>query len=479
MTPLHPRTLFTLALGLLPLLLEVAGTAQLARAEAEPSRPFVRVSPRNPHYFELSNGQPYIPIGFNLVPGPRPDEMERVVDRMARSGINYCRIWIDQAPWTIETRSGQYDAEKAANLDRFLTLCRQRGIYVKMCIEYFRDIPPQSNRWSDKPMHHAVNGGPCRDMNDFLTSPAAHAQFKGKLAWYAHRYPQEPAIFAWELWNEMNAVRGGQWSPWTRLMLPELHRLFSKNLAVQSLGSFDAAGVRNSYRELCLLPDNDVAQVHRYLDLGAPLEICHAPVDVLAADAVAELRAFNANKPIILTETGAVKPKHTGVSDLYAKDPQGTLLHDMLFAPFFAGAAGTGHVWWWRQAVEQPNLWHQYAHFARAVEGLDPPAERFVPRQPAHPRLRIYALQGQRTYLAWCRDNANTWQTELVDNRPPETLKGLTLDLSDCGLDLQQAQVRLYNPWTDQWHPAQLNQGRILLPDFTRSLVVRVELPAR
>jgi hypothetical protein len=446
---------------------------------AEPAQsPFVRLSPRDARYFELSNGKPYLPIGFNLVPGPQPQEIQRTVETMARNGINYCRIWIDQTPWTIETRSGQYDPEKAKNLDQFLALCRQRGIYVKMCIEYFRDIPPQSNRWSDKPMHHTANGGPFKDMNDFLTSAAAHAQFKRKLAWYANRYGDEPAVFAWELWNEMNAVRG-DWRDWTRLMLPELHRLFPKNLAVQSLGSFDTAGVRGSYRELCLIKDNDIAQVHRYLDLGGQLEICHAPVDLLAADAVAELRAFNAGKPIILTETGAVKPKHTGASELYAKDPDGTLLHDMLFAPFFAGAAGTGHVWWWRQAIEQPNLWHHYARFARAVEGVDPPAEGFVPMQPSHPRLRIYALQGKRTYLAWCRDSANTWQSELVDGRPPETLKGQTLDLTDCGLDLQTAQIRLYNPWTDQWTPAQANQNRLPLPDFTRSLVVRIETPPK
>jgi hypothetical protein len=31
---------------------------------------------------------------------------------------------------------------------------------------------------------------------------------------------------------------------------------------------------------------NDVAQVHRYLDLGAKFEICHDPMDLLAADAV-------------------------------------------------------------------------------------------------------------------------------------------------------------------------------------------------
>lgn len=441
---------------------------------AETKGAFVRVSPRDARYFELSDGKPYIPIGFNLVPGPQPQEMDRVVELMAKNGVNYCRLWIDQTPWGVEqTRSGEYDAEKAANLDRFLVLCLERGIRVKMCIEYFRDIPAQRGKWSDKPLHNVANGGPFKGMDDFLNSQAGRDQFKRKLAWYAKRYGDHPAVFAWELWNEMNAVRG-DWRPWTKVMLPELQRLFPKNMALQSLGSFDTAGVREPYRELCLIPENDVAQVHRYLDLGARLEVCHGAVDVLAADAVRELLAFKANKPVILTETGAVKPRHTGVSELYEKDREGTLLHDMLFAPFFSGAAGTGHVWWWRQAIDQPKLWHHFARFARAVEGIDPAGQGFGPVQIAHPRLRVYGLKGKTVFLAWCRDGQSTWQTELVESRRPETLRQQKVDLSGCGLDLSKAQVRFFDPWADRWTEGTIVGQEAMLPEFSRSVVICV-----
>ena len=268
-----------------------------------------------------------------------------------------------------------------------MTLCRQHGIRVKVCLEYFRDIRPEKARWSDKPLHHKANGGRFESMEDFLESPAGTEQFQRKIGFYAEHIGDEPAVFAWELWNEMNAVRGS-WAPWTEIMLPELHRRFPKNMAIQSLGSFDRDSSREPYRQLCRMPGNDIAQVHRYLDLGAQLEICHGPVDLLAADAVAELRAFGAGKPIILTETGAVKPQHTGCSELYSKDPDGQLLHDMIFAPFFCGAAGTGHVWWWRQAIEQPGLWHHFARFAQVIHGIDPAAEKFEPKQHTEGSLR-------------------------------------------------------------------------------------------
>lgn len=461
-------------LGMAALFLSGLGLLAPA-AEAGGQDAFVRVSPRDPRYFELSDGSPYIPIGFNFVSAPDMREVEQVVDLMAANRINYCRIWLDQNPWGVEnTRSGQYDGERAKNLDRFLALCRPRGIRVKMCLEFFRNITPQRTIWSDKPLHHVDNGGPFRDMDDFLKSEPGRAQFKKKLAWYAQRYGNEPAVFAWELWNEMNAVRG-DWRPWTREMLPELHRLFPKNLCVQSLGSFDSDGSSSAYRELVTIKDNDVAQVHRYLDPGAQLEICHGPVDLLAADAVKELQAVNPGKPIILTETGAVKPRHTGVSELYAKDPQGTLLHDMLFTPFFSGAAGTGHVWWWREAIERPKLWWHYARFAKAVEGIDPAGEGFVPVQTIVGRVRVYALKGKRTYLAWCRDRENTWQNELVDGKQPEVISGTSLDLAACGLDLTQAKARVYDPWGDKWSEAKAAGGRVALGDFTRSVLLRVE----
>ncbi len=456
-------------------------TAAQGASPAGSASAFVRVSPRDPRYFELSDGKSYIPVGFNLVPSPDKSEMERVVETMAKNGVNYCRIWLDRSPWGIEHKqSGQYDAERVKELDRFLGLCQARGIRVKMSIENFRTIVaavpnPPVPHLVPKPLHHVANGGFYQDMTDYLTSERGRTQFKGKLDWYAERYGNNPTVFAWELWNEMNAVRG-PWYPWTVEMLPELKRRFSKNLAVQSLGSFDRDRARDAYRQLCDIPENDVLQVHRYLDLGADLPVCHGPVDLLATDAVKELRAFGVRKPIILAETGAVKPKHTGASELYAKDKAGILLHDMLFAPFFAGAAGTGHPWFWREAIEQPNLWHHFQRFDRAVEGIDPPAEGFEPVEVNHPALRSYALRGKHTLLAWCRDRSNDWQTELQEGRPPQRLAGVQINLAELDSRLSQhnAQVEIYDPWQDRWERSKRDGGKLTLPEFERSLVLRM-----
>ena len=77
----------------------------------------VRVSPRDGRYFELSDGRPYIPIGFNLVGAPEEAEFEAVIEKMAGNGVNYCRLWIGHGVFDAESkRSGEYDAARGALL---------------------------------------------------------------------------------------------------------------------------------------------------------------------------------------------------------------------------------------------------------------------------------------------------------------------------------------------------------------------------
>lgn len=58
-------------------------------------------------------------------------------------------------------------------------------------------------------------------------------------------------------------------------------------------------------------------------------------MDSLASQAVVLLRNMVVDKPVILSEVGAVEAHHSGPSKLYESDTLGVLLHDLIFAPFF------------------------------------------------------------------------------------------------------------------------------------------------
>lgn len=444
---------------------------------------FVRVSPRDPRYLEFSDGRPYIPIGLNLIhPNTRDEQgLERVgewMQKLSMNGGNYIRVWVSSPFWDVEhNRSGEYDETQAQRIDAMLEMARKSNIRVKMTIEHFRSIEGQGRQsWAHKPLHLVAKGGTATNIADWFAGPASRERFKQKLAWYAKRYGDQPTIYGWELWNEINAVSGGDYMAWTEVMLPELHRLFPRNMAMQSLGSYDSARVRDLYCRHSTMPGNDVAQVHRYLDLGASLEVCHGPMDVLAADAVREIANCNPKRPIILAESGAVEPRHSGPFKLYAQDKEGILLHDVLFAPFFSGAAGAGQIWHWDVYVDRNNLWWHFKRFAEAVKDIDPPAEHFQPLALNDPRFRGYALKGRRTLLLWCRDAQSTWQTELAEGRAPAELKDVTINLSPLLEKSSPRTAGIYDPWKNEGSEVALRGTTLALPPFTRSVVVRVAL---
>jgi hypothetical protein len=448
------------------------GAAALAAARAGAADRFVRVSPRDRRYLELSDGSPYIPLGLNLIAPPERDGLAGYagwLDQLAANGGNYVRAWLSNPFWDVEhERSGEYDEAKARRIDSLLEMARARGIRVKMTLEHFRSIGGGSQAWADKPLHHVANGGTAESIADFFDGERSRAHFREKLAWLGKRFGERPEVFGWELWNEVNAVRGGDYLAWTEAMLPELHRRFPRNLCMQSLGSFDSSRARDAYRRHSTMPGNDIAQVHRYLDLGASLDVCKGPVDVLAADAVREVLAFEPGKPVILAESGAVEPRHSGPFKLYAADQDGTLLHDILFAPFFAGAAGPGQIWHWDAYVAKNNLWWHFGRFRDAVRGIDPAAEGFTPSMVEHDRLRVYRLTGRRTTLLWCRDTRSDWRSELDRGEAPGEVRGAIVELAAKG------KVTAYDPWTGQSAALRVANGRLVLPPFRRSLVVRV-----
>jgi hypothetical protein len=462
----------------------LSGLPTLFAQPIDSHSPYVGVSQRDRRYLELSDGKPYIPIGLNMISPPdvRQGEeaalrgMEAWLASLSANGGNYIRVWLSNDFWDVEhEKSGVYDEEKARRIDRMLDLCRKYGIRVKLTMEHFRTIGGGRQPWADKPLHNIANGGTAQSMADFFDGEPSRALFIRKIDWYGNRYGDQPVIYGWELWNEINAVSGrGDIMAWTEIMLARLHKTFPRNMAMQSLGSLDNTRWRDLYRHHSNLPGNDVAQVHRYLDLGAQWEVCHGPVDVLAAEAVREIKSCQPGRPVILAESGAVEPSHSGPFKLYPADKDGTLLHDILFAPFFAGAAGAGQIWHWDSYVAPNNLWFQFGRFAETVRGLDPPAEAFEPSMLPHDRLRVYVLNGKHTVLAWCRDTRNTWESELKNGEKPERLTGMIVDFGPVVSGKRVRSVRVYDPWANRWSDVKLKRARLALPAFSRSIVVRM-----
>jgi hypothetical protein len=74
----------------------------------------------------------------------------------------------------------------------------------------------------------------------------------------------------------------------------------------------------------------------------------------------------------------------------------------------------------------------------------------------------------------WCRDINNDWQNEFEQGIAPELLKDTEMDVSSLiTMDIIR-KVSFYDPWKNEWTEGEKNTV-IALPEFKRSLVVRVE----
>lgn len=448
----------------------------------------IRPSRRHPRYLENGDGSTFIPVGCNIC-FCRDNTLDdtrilqtftRWMTDFASQGGNFMRLWLG-TPFcnVVPERAGVYSQTALDHIRALVALAERLGIRLKLTLEHFRFIGPDqapafpgiisfANQAYDK-----ANGGPAADIAEFFTSEAGQRAFLDKCRFLADAgIGDSPAVAIIELWNEINSLLPTRiWKPWTEQMLPSVQRLFPRQLITQSLGSFSGTTAWQLYDALADIDANPILQAHRYLDPGAELDVCRsAPIDVLAAAAVRELLDRRPDRPALLAEVGAVEANHARYSDLYAHDTQGILLHDMLFAPFFAGAAGCGQPWHWDHIyLDRHRLHWHFRRFLNAIDGFDPIAENARPFHTETHTLRCHGLLGSSQALIWCRDKASTWQAELVDGQPAATLTGQRLPLpapADCDC---------YLPWEDRRQtPADGNgASTITLPDFTRSIVVR------
>lgn len=452
------------------------------------SNVILRTSPRHARYLETGDGSTFIPVGLNLC-FPRfaknNDEgaalMETWLRQLADNRGNYFRLWLGHPFFDPEPdAAGRFDEAAAARLTRLLDLARELGLKAKLTLEHFRRLEPGAEAESFpgaarfwRTQYHVSRGGPARSMDDFWQEPACRRLFLNKLDWLAARFADHPAIAAWELWNEVDACQGKGCREWTEFMLPELRRRFPGRLILQSLGSYSGDHVVASYRWLCGLRENDVVQVHRYLDPGAGWPVCRGGMDTMIADAIGALLKQSPERPVLLAEGGAVEANHAGPSKLYETDREGVILHDVLFAAFFAGSAGCGQCWHWDFYVARHALWWHFARFANAIAGFDPVRERATPLAWETPDVRAHSLLGESESIIWIRDARSGWETELAGGLPAPERTGLVLPLP-AGLEAPR-EIEVYDPWSDRRSTLASDAGAVALPAFRRSLVLRLK----
>lgn len=420
----------------------LCGTVQVTASSAHG---FIGVSKKDARYFAYSDGTAFLPLGINLafptVHGSNNGtefgkentlqycglkQYARWMKALSENGCNLIRIWAGCAYFCPDTgEAGIYDYEKFSLLDRLFEMAAQYGLKVKLTLEQFRYFDYQKKLPEDaytadiyrkfsKQLH--MDGERCESMAAFLSEEKWKQCWLEKVREYALRYAAYPHLFAIELWNEMNAVRVADKDllyQWNREMAAKIQKMFPHTMVINSLGSFDSDHAENIYQQF---PFDAFAfkQVHRYVDLGADLDICKGHPLCMSADAVCRLKEDT--RPILLAETGAVEACHSGPFKYYVNDHRGIFFADTVYPPLFAGAAGSGNIWHWDERyVESKNLYNLFRPLVQLTDGIAFDEQQFTSEIQETDNAYILLLKGKNYTLGYVRNKQDTWQRTLRD----------------------------------------------------------------
>jgi len=441
----------------------------------------VTVNQADPSYYETADGSAWIPVMINYLPpdygnklgadSPEFTVIEDYFQKFSANGGNSMRIWISTSFLEIEDQQeGVYDSLKFERIDKLLDLAKEYNIRIKFTLQHIRTIIPNNSNWDNsKSLATAFSS-----IEDYMNTPKGRDSYLRRVIAIANRYKDNPQIFGWELWNEVDASAWDNWEDFTAYMLPQVKFYFPNQLVTQTLGSLDSEEADTHYRNLFAFKNNDYISLHRYLDRGTDLQqydLVKGSIDTLVSTAVSFAKQYVGNKPIVVDEIGAVEPDHASASRYYAIDKQGVLIHDMIFAPFFCGAAGTGAMWHWDNYIYPNNLWYHYQRFNNAIAGIDPVKEQMKPFTSVIDGVNCYGLKGKTKTIVWCRDSANNWETELAKGIAPAPKTGWSFQTEQMTSGAFSS-VRFYDPWTDTWSDGSINNGTVQVPAFTRSIII-------
>lgn len=292
-----------------------------------------------PGYIRLSGGQfayddgkPYFPVGVNVGwGGGSTPPAATVLGTLARSGLNWARVWAchwdGKNPWWPSTGSapkGELWPDALQQWDEVFAASREGKLGVQMVLwhhgQYSSTVNPN---WPEHPWNRK-NGGFLEKATDFFTDAEAKRRSKMWLRHAVARYAHEPSLMAWELFNEVEWVDSryagklADIDAWHGEMADYLRSIDQYGHLVTTSSMMEHAP---------LWEKMDYFQPHTY------------PANVRAAIGEA-------------TFTG--KPGFFGEFGPPVNEPR--LIRDGLFGGVFAGHAGAGQYWFW-DIVEKDGLW--------------------------------------------------------------------------------------------------------------------------
>ena len=209
---------------------DALGTRKSAEAgftAGPPTHPqgLVRVSKKDPHYFEWENGDNLYPFAINMRDGgdqaeaqPGTYDFDHFFPLFHQAGVNVVRTWMCAwwagIEWSQKYHSrfsdlGRYAQYNAWRLDYALDLAAQNDLYLELTLGSHGQLRQDKfdAEWQYSP-YAIENGGFLPAPFLFFTSTRAKDDVKQRYRYIAARWGYSRNIFSWDLWNEIDLSEG-------------------------------------------------------------------------------------------------------------------------------------------------------------------------------------------------------------------------------------------------------------------------------
>jgi mannan endo-1,4-beta-mannosidase len=346
-------------------------------------------------------GEPFLVIGHNeALPWPnlRPllgrrdlPAVESYFTFLAAHGVTVLRVMLEdceEAPWFFDDAAGRPRPEAVQCWDDLIALCERTGLCLLIV---FWDTFHLFLGWDRHPYARPGSGfdGP----GSFCTSPAALEVQKARIAFFVDRWGGSPAIFGYELFNELHPAWGGQPGDQYR-WVTEVARFVRERetarwgrrhlLTVSSFGGNPFP----EYQDLVFChPALDFASTHVYafgaVDNPQNTIDCALVMRDAVAFAVSRMRE---PRPYTDTESGPIH-RFMDLGETLPEAFDDEYFHNMSWAHLATGGAGGGMRWPFRDPHRLTAGMHAVqrglSRFLPAIDWV-----RFAPR-PIDPWLRV------------------------------------------------------------------------------------------
>jgi hypothetical protein len=314
---------------------------------------YLRISSRNPLYFEYEDGTPYFAVAMDKASG-NISQFEHLYENFSRAGGNFNRLFLTHGTFNISERMyrplradqgvGKLNLDNCWAVDKALELGERLGIYHTLTLTNQTNFRRNNGGW-DVNVYNVNNGGFLETPGEYFTNERAQQTFEHILRYAVARWGYSTALFSWGLWNEVSATEGFEENAaarWHQRMGRYLQSVDAVHHVVHTnFGNINGNAVIDD------LPEMEMVSTNVY----AVKDIAH-----ISEDWTKRLIA-KFGKPYMLSEYGI--GHSMGEGGYAAHDPDRIMAHNGLWSPFMNGSAGTGMAWDWN--------WLDNEHFYRYI----------------------------------------------------------------------------------------------------------------